>query len=151
MSVYVTPVARSVPFDNDTNGYIATDTQAAIEETATQSGQSRYAVIIGYNGNANSIKYLEVFSSNPSNTSPFIVSEPGTIESLGISASSSSTGTVTIYKNAVASGTVSLTAQTSNSTIITPVTVAAGDKISAAVTSGSASNPVLSVLIKVAF
>lgn len=32
MSNYITQVARSVPFDNTTNGFTATDVQAAIEE-----------------------------------------------------------------------------------------------------------------------
>lgn len=31
-------VARSVPFDNSTNGFIATDVQAAIEESAETIG-----------------------------------------------------------------------------------------------------------------
>lgn len=31
-SPFVTPVAKSVPFDNSTNGFVASDTQAAIEE-----------------------------------------------------------------------------------------------------------------------
>jgi hypothetical protein len=30
--VYISPVAKSVPFDNTSNGFISSDTQAAIEE-----------------------------------------------------------------------------------------------------------------------
>lgn len=33
----VTPVAESVPFDNSTNGFVADDVQAAIEEVAARS------------------------------------------------------------------------------------------------------------------
>lgn len=32
--VYFSPVARSIPFDNSTNGFVSTNVQAAIEETS---------------------------------------------------------------------------------------------------------------------
>lgn len=35
---YITPVAESVPFDNDTNGFVADNVQEAIEEVAANSG-----------------------------------------------------------------------------------------------------------------
>lgn len=34
--ITITPVAKAVPFDNAINGFVSTDTQAAIEEVKTQ-------------------------------------------------------------------------------------------------------------------
>lgn len=36
-TVKITPVSRSIPFDNSTNGFIATDVQSAIEEILTSA------------------------------------------------------------------------------------------------------------------
>jgi hypothetical protein len=38
--VSVTQVARSLPFDNETNGFVSTDVQAAIEEISVTGGVS---------------------------------------------------------------------------------------------------------------
>lgn len=53
MSASVSPVARSVPFDNTTNGFVSTDVQGAIEEIRTKGDDdSKYdrALMLNPNG-----------------------------------------------------------------------------------------------------
>lgn len=69
----ITPVAKSVPFDNATNGFVSTDVQAAIEEiqlTAAVSASPGFTW--GYRGTATPGTYLEN-DSVPSNVSGRIV------------------------------------------------------------------------------
>lgn len=47
-----TPPAEAIPFDNDTNGFVAEDVQTAIEEAATSGGGSDNNVDGGF---ANSV------------------------------------------------------------------------------------------------
>ena len=55
----ITPVAKSVPFDNATNGFVSTDVQAAIEEMSTTAAVSASPGFTwGYNGNATAGTYL---------------------------------------------------------------------------------------------
>ena len=112
--IHITPVAESVPFDNSTNGFLSDNTQGAIEETSDTAGSSRYAVIFASSGNT-SAKYLEIFPSVTSDTSPFVIAENSEITSLSISAKNSTTCTVEVYINGVSINSLSLTAQKTTS------------------------------------
>ena len=57
--VYSTPVSKSVPFDNATNGFVSTDAQSAIEE-AKQSAEGfpRAGIRSTYNGTVSANQWL---------------------------------------------------------------------------------------------
>ena len=152
--VRITDVAESTPFDNDTNGFIADNTQAAIEEVKINAGLSRFSVNFAYGSNSG--RWLELFQTNASNTSPFVVAEPGIITSLGLSNKNSASGaTFTVYVNGVAEATIDMgdgtgETDTGYKVLSTPIDLLAGDEISAQQTSTpSTSEPNLSVNIKV--
>lgn len=59
-------VARSVPFDNDTNGFSAEDTQAAIEEAkATAAGLPRFTLPLIYNGTVSNGDWITYSNLTP--------------------------------------------------------------------------------------
>jgi len=67
-------VARTVPFDNSSNGFTSQDTQSAIEEVNNKVVQSSKAfTFAAYNGNANTGRYLEFFSGISSDLAPIKV------------------------------------------------------------------------------
>lgn len=142
-----TQTASSLPVDDSTLPYTAATTQEALEQTITASGASRLPVTLAYNGNASN-KWLEIFASISSDSVPFLMAEPGVVRTLALTTNGTSTVTVTLYKNGVLLDTISLTAATGASKL-TSHTLLAGDKISAKVTDGSASNPIFCVTIQV--
>lgn len=147
--IYSSPVAIEIPYDGSTSGLTASNVQDAIDVAyAAAASSSRGAIICGFDGTASVGRYLEFFSNNPSNNNPFIVAENSQLVALSISASSSSTGTVTLFVNGVSTQTISLAAATSNrvsglSALLTP-----GNQISLEVTSGSISRPTVFIFIR---
>lgn len=68
-NVVISPVAKSVPFDNASNGFTSTDVQGAIEEIQTGlSTSASPGFSFGRSGNANSGTYLQN-ETVPSNVS----------------------------------------------------------------------------------
>ena len=65
-------------------------------------------VVFGYNGNAAN-KFLEVFATVPSDSTPFVIAEIGVIKAHGFSSNGADAATVTLYKNNVAVATLSKT------------------------------------------
>lgn len=143
------PVASEVPYDNSSSGLTADDTQGAIDEAyASAANASRGPTICGFDGTASSGRYLEFYANNPSNNNPFVVAEPVQLIALSISASSNSTGTVTVYKNGVSVTTLSLSAARTNRVKNLAINYTDLDEISASVTSGSISRPTLFLFLK---
>lgn len=152
-----------VPLDGDKvyftkPGYTSDNVQDAIAETGGNSGQSRYAARFGYNGNANSGRWLELFTNAASNDTPLVIAENSEIANISVSCAGSSSGaTYTVYKNGSSVATISIgdgTGQTNTGyKIITPaVSLAPGDTLSAQQTSSpSATDPIVSVNIKVTY
>jgi len=67
--ITITPVAKAVPFDNSTNGFTSTDTQAAIEEVQYNvSVSASPGFTWGRSGNVNSNTWM-LNDSVPSNVS----------------------------------------------------------------------------------
>lgn len=146
----ITQVAYSTPFDNDTNGFLAEDVQAAIEEVDSRvTGKPRAIVTMGYQGTANSGRWLETFDSIASNDVPFITAESATIQAIALVNKNSNTGTITIYKNGVSVTTISLTAQTYNTVSGLTIALATGDSLSAQLTSGTLTAPMLYTSIQI--
>lgn len=143
------PVASEVYFDNSTNGFTSQESQAAIEEAKQAAANaSRGPTICGFDGTASVGRWLEFFSNNPSNNNPFILAEPAQLIAVSLSASANSTGTVTIYKNGVAVQTISLSASRVSRVKGLAINFTDLDGISAQVTSGSITRPVLFVFIR---
>lgn len=75
--VYLSPVAKAVPYDNSVSGLAATDVKGAIDELKTLVLSSSKAFTFGqYNGNANAGRYLEFFSGISSEEAPIVVIGP---------------------------------------------------------------------------
>lgn len=155
------PVERALDADNiyfNDVAYSSDNVLDAIKETGGNSGQSRFASVFGYNGNANSGRWLERFSNSPSNTTPLVIAETSEISTLSISCSGAASGaTFTVYKNGSSVATIAIgdgTGQTDTGyKVLSPaVSLVAGDEISVQQTSSpSTTDPVISVNIKVAY
>lgn len=76
-----TQVAESVPFDNSTNGFVADNVQAAIEETPGVAVDKPRAPIFFWNWNSNPI-YLYLFGQVRSNELPFVVAQTAKLREL---------------------------------------------------------------------
>lgn len=147
--INTTPVAKSVPFDNASNGFVSKESQSAIEEAKQLASKvSRGPAICGFDGNGSTGRWLEFFGNNPSNNSPFIVAENNELVAISISASANSTGTVTIYKNGTAVENITLTAARKNAKSNLLVSYSPLDEISARVTSGTISRPTLFLFLR---
>lgn len=145
----ITDVAGTIPFDPGGSTLTSENVNDAIIESLLVAGSSRFALLFGYNGNASN-RYLELFASNPSNQTPFVVAETAEIASLSFAAKVSTTATATIYVNGSVVDTISLTAQQTNYESGLSWPLSPGDYISVQVTSGSVSDPMVAVNIKVA-
>lgn len=149
MKYYQSPVCRSIPFDNATNGFVSTEAQSAIEE-ARNEGQdaSRGPTITSFDGSASTGRWLEFAANNPSDGNPYVVAEPGQIRAISISASTNSTGTVQIKKNGSNVTSISLSASRYASVVGLSVGLANLDLLSAQVSSGSISRPTVFIFIQ---
>lgn len=142
-------VAEETPFDNNGNGFTSVEVQSAIEEAySLGAATSRGPTVCAFDGTGSSGRWLEFYNNNPSNNNPFIVAENNRLIAVSISASSNSTGTVTIYKNGVSVQTISLSASRKNAISSLSVNFVSLDEISAKVTSGSISRPTLFMFIR---
>jgi len=145
----MTDVAEAVPFDNDTNGFTADDVQAAIEEVdAKITGKPRAIIIFGYNGNASN-KWLELNHSISSDTSPYVAPETCKIKAVSMAAKVDTTATITVYVNGIAVDTLSMVSAQSASEKDLVHAVAIEDEISVKVTSGSMSEPIVTISLEI--
>ena len=137
-------------FNNSTNGFTATNVQAAIEESkSTAEGKARFVVICGYGGQGKG-QYFEFFKGLDSNQNPFIVSKASNIKEVSMSFSATPTGTIKFYKNGVAIYTFTVSAVTHTFTELT-FSFAVGDKFSVLGenTSSTLPNPEVSIFFTV--
>jgi hypothetical protein len=139
-------VARAIPFDNSTNGWIATETQSAIEEAKSQSiATVGGAITFGFDGNASSGRWLETFTNIASNLTGYVIAGNKTLRGLSIAGATGSTytATVTLYKNGVLFETISLTASRKNTKLNLIHNFIDKDEITAQLTSGSITRPIV--------
>lgn len=145
---YSNGVADSTPYDGSVTGY-GDSVQEAIDSVgALITGKPRAFLIAGYNGNASTNKYLEYFSSVPSNTSPWIAAEPGRIKALSISARVNTTCTIELFINAVSVTSISLSSSQANTVTGLTIAFTTLDAFSCQVTSGSISDPLFSTKVE---
>lgn len=148
---FTTPVARSVPFDNSTNGFIATECQSAIEEARVSAfNNDLYPLLCSYNGNANPGRYLEFFPGIDSLLAPIDLQTNTKLLSV-VAATTAATATCTIgFFNTTVSTTtpvytITFTAQKTvelNGTALSPLaTFVTGTTLAVRVVTGSINRP----------
>lgn len=106
-----------------------------------------YAIKFGSNSNSGTGKWLEIHRNITSNDVPFVVPLARTLKEITATISSSGTVTFGIYKNGSQIDTIVLSAQTKNVKTGLSHSLAANDELSIKVNSGSASDPVLHLII----
>lgn len=148
---FTSPVARSTPFDNSTNGFIALDVQAAIEEVSDAVNSSVSAFIASYGANANTGRYLEIFPNISSDVAPIIIPIAlMDIKAITLGAIAASTGTVGIFKTSnlvTPVQTISLTNQTRIYQTGLNIDFFQDEEIAIRVTAGSISKPFMRIWI----
>lgn len=143
-------IAESVPFETNPP-FISDNVQDAIEETLQLAGSSRYTVTLGKQGNVSNA-YLDRWNQIGSDNVPFVVPEGGSIRSASIAISTAAEAggeIVTVYKNGISIFTLTILAgefTAANSSL--NILVATLDEISAQVTTGAMTNPVMAIFIQ---
>jgi len=110
--------------------------------------EDRYPVKANYNGNAGAGKYLEIFAGQSSDTSPWTFTDATFIRALVVNCTSTSTGTISVYKLPDLTTPVmgiSLTAQAFKSQNFSNY-FADGDQIALKVSSGSLRKPAVQIM-----
>jgi len=106
-------------------------------------------VICGYNGQANTGRYLEFVSGNASDTGPFVIIGGSYLVAMSCSANAVTTGAVSVYKTtnlATPISTLTITNASSGYTIFTTAAaLAAGDLLAVKISSGSFNKPFVTV------
>jgi hypothetical protein len=98
----------------------------------------------GYNGTANQNRWYEVISNNPTNPNtgtPFVVAGVKAIRAMSISVDSTSTSTLTLFKNGIALDTISLSNAKKNTKLNLNHLLLDQDELSVQLTSGTQSRP----------
>lgn len=141
--------ASIVPFDNSTNGFTAVDVQAAIEEAkAMAEGKARWVVMIGFDGNGSTGRWLEFLTNISSNVSGYVLPAPSYMLELSASCESSTTVTFTVYKQVTSVlETLTLTSTRKASKTVS-VSLTTLDELSAKITSGSCSKPTVGIHLR---
>ena len=147
--ISATTVDYAIPFDNTGTNLLSDNVHDAIIESFGDGGVARDKVVCGYGGNAGSGKWLEFFQTNPSNSSPLTYAENGTIRAISAGMNGTFTVTFGLYVNAVQVDTLVITSDDSGHKDGLLHSVDAGDKVSVKVESGSISNCVMNIFIKV--
>lgn len=138
----ITPVARAVPYDNSSSLIAASDVNTAIDLVYNLAkNASRGAIGCGFDGSASTGRWLEFFSNNPSNNSPFVVPEPSILRAISASSTSNATCVITVFKNGISVATLTFTASQVARDKTLNVSLTDLDEISIQVTSGSISRP----------
>jgi hypothetical protein len=143
--IWQSQTARGVPYDNSISELTAITVQDAIDELHIQAESKGWAITMGYNSTAGVGKWFEFFTGLGSNTQPLVFPKDTTLVALSIATNTTSTGTVSIYKNGTTLivAAITLTGTKKNYIAISDVPFLAGDTLGAKVTSGSFDKPLL--------
>jgi hypothetical protein len=135
-------VARAIPFDNSTNGFVATEVQSAVEELKSSASPG---FGFGRSGNSPSGTYLQN-ETVPSNvTGRYVYINNAAIKRVFVGNETASTFTITISAhdgnllNNVVLGSVTVTDATGGDFPVNWV-VATGKQLAVLISSGSAKN-----------
>lgn len=123
-------------FDNTLNGFIATDVQAAIEESKTSApGKARASVTCTFNGAIGNNNWLGYNELLPGDTVPIRVPWNSTLKEITVSYASGVAvdGRLVIYKNGTAAGNIvhteTFTNQSNGKNITLSLSLTSGDTI----------------------
>lgn len=95
-----TPVAEQIPFDNDTNGFISEDTQAAIEEVNTNVQTSASpGFSFGRASNVNSGSWLQCETVPSNKTGRFVYITNAFVRRVFVSSETIDTYDIEVYYN----------------------------------------------------
>lgn len=141
-----TQTADATPYDNSITQFQSPcdDVQTAIERLKQYAENvARFCVACGFDGTASTGRWLEFITNNPSNSTPFVIPKNAYLREITISCSSNSTSTTTIFKNSLATQSITLSNQRKKSETNLNISFNSLDEISVQVTSGSASKPMV--------
>ena len=137
-------IPELMPFSEP--GYLSDNVKAAILETSTVAGQSRFSLTVGNNGTSSIGDYLDFFYLVSSFDAPYIVSEPSEITTLAVSNKRDAIGaTFSVLRNGVNVASVVIPGSTPRYgyvVLVTPVSLVAGDQLSVQQTSAPNTNDV---------
>lgn len=146
-------IAGTVPFDNDTNGFISDDVQSAIEELATTTAVSASpGYTWGRSGNTSSGTWL-LNDTVPSNVTGRNFSlYNGELIQVSASNEDTTTAVLGIYQHDHTTytqiATITLSSQIRSVQTYTGVSVTQNLELAIKVESGSVKNPVVQLLLK---
>jgi hypothetical protein len=99
--------ASQESFDNTSNGFVATNTQAAIEESATKLAKTRFSFVCTFNGTVTNNQWLGYSELMPGDIVPLRIPKNSILREISISfAGSNIDGIVVLYKNGTAAGNI---------------------------------------------
>lgn len=145
--------AEEVPFDNSTNGFTSTDTQAAIEELSNNVAVSASPGFTwGKSGNVSNTYLLN--DTVPCNTAGRLVPvSSGQITTLFVAAENNSSATIEVRRRdpgpvfTVVASTVLSAQRTKTDTLASPPSVNLNDELCIYI-NGAIKNPVIGLIIK---
>lgn len=144
-------VAKSVPFDNSSNGFSATDVQGAIEEIGASASPG---FSWGRAGGLLASTWLQVDGGVPSNSAGrYVPINNPVVVNVFCSSDTTSTFTITFYQhdgnsvNLTSIGTMTVTSATGGQQTVNWPT-AKGKQLAVRLTSGSANNLVVGCILK---
>lgn len=137
-------------FDNSTNGFTATNAQAAIEEAKqAASNIGHWCIQAGFDGSAIAGRHLKFAGNVPSDTTSMIVPRDCYIEELSFGCGGSTTVLIGVYKNMYSTpvliGQIQITSARKGYSTGLSIALVAGNEIGVKVISGSASRPLLNI------
>lgn len=137
-------VASSTPFDNSSNGFVADQVQAAIEELQVLTLQQSYPLLANYNGSANVGRYLEGFPGEASDTAPFAIPLTAKLLHVTVQATAATTGSIRIYNLTTAAAIYDAAFSGTSRQIYTNLNIggiSAGDELSVYVIGAAINKP----------
>jgi hypothetical protein len=151
-----TPVAKSTPFDNTTNGFVSTDVQAAIEELAnTVDTSASPGFTWGASGNVTAGSWLvnDTVPSNKAGRSIFLSN--ATLEYVFVRCEVATTLNMEVYEHDGTTytliTTVTLTATRAGDFPIASLPLTTGKELAMKLSTGSAKNPVVGCVLRGSF
>lgn len=107
--VSITPVAQSIPFDNATGGFDATDVQAAILEAKSDAvNLPRYSIVTTFNGNVSNNQWLGYDNLLPGDQVPILIPLRSRLKELTFSCAGDDKvdGRLDLYRNGLLVGDI---------------------------------------------
>jgi hypothetical protein len=110
----INQVAESVPFDNDSNGFVADDTQAAIEEVKSIASPLRVPINLVYNGTVSNGDFIGYSNLLPGDSTPIVIPITGTFVEFTFSNNNSSADFALEFRKNTTGGAAFFTWSTDN-------------------------------------